>query len=140
MKLLFNLRCRDIEAQLAFYRALLDLPEAAYTRSPSFRSVHTPDFLFGFEAAARRASPDRPAAARRTAATRAGGYPIFLLDTPAEVDAVAARVEVLGGQLLRAPFATAYGQWQALLADPEHNRLRLACEDLPPGISAPSSA
>ena len=34
MKLWFNLLCRDIEAQMRFYQALLGLPEAEASRSP----------------------------------------------------------------------------------------------------------
>ena len=36
MRLWFNLLCQDIEAQLQFYQALLQLPEAPGTRSPPY--------------------------------------------------------------------------------------------------------
>ena len=50
MKLLFNFFCRDMEAQLRYYQALLDLPEAEHSRSPIYRAVATDDFQFGFHA------------------------------------------------------------------------------------------
>lgn len=129
MKLLFNFFCDDIESQLGFYRALLDLPEAAYTRSTTYRAVHTPEFQFGFQARATRRALGLPAAAR--GARSAQGYPTFLLDSPEAVDALTARARALGGAVVREPFATPYGQWQAVIADPERNIVRLACDELP---------
>ena len=39
MRLWFNLLCQDIEAQLQFYQALLQLPEAPGTRSAIYLSL-----------------------------------------------------------------------------------------------------
>ena len=39
MKLYFSLFCNDIQAQLAFYLALLGLPEAVKNRSPIYRCI-----------------------------------------------------------------------------------------------------
>ena len=140
MKLQFNFFCRDIEAQLAFYRELLGLPEAAYTRSPIYRSVHTMDFQLGFHAAP--AYELLGLSARRPARAGANleGYPTLMLDSPAAVDAVASRVAALGGRVIRGPFPTYYGQWQAVMADPEDHVFRVASEDLPDGVATPSLA
>ena len=138
MKLWFNLLCRDIEAQFAFYRDLLGLPEAFQARSPIYRALQSADFQFGFNAepayellglAGRQPVP---AAAPTTTA-----YATLMLATPAAVDDAAARAPALGGQVLKGPFATYYGQWQAVLADPERNVFRLAAAALPEGATAP---
>lgn len=131
MKLQFTFLCRDIDAQLAFYRGLLDLPEAVYTRSASFRSVHTPEFLFGFHAAQAQDALGLAGRSRRSSKRPLQGYPTFLLDRPQDVDSLCERAGVLGGVVIRTPFATPYGQWQCVLEDPEGNLVRLSCEDLP---------
>lgn len=141
MQLRFNFFCRDIEAQLAFYRAVLDLPEATYTRSASYRSLHTPEFQFGFHAAPAHEllglAGRRPG---RAPPRSLAGYPSFLLETPDDVNAIAARAASLGGRVLRGPFATDYGQWQAVIADPEGHVFRVASEDLPDGIAPATPA
>jgi len=43
-----------------------------------------------------------------------------------------------GGQVLKGPFATYYGQWQAVLADPENNVFRVASIGLPQGMERPT--
>ncbi len=138
MKLWFNLLCRDVAAQFDFYRALLALPEAQQARSPIYRALETPDFQFGFNADPAYdllgMGGRRPAA---DAAPTTIAYATFMVDTPAMVDTAAARTRDLGGQVLMGPFATYYGQWQAVLADPEGNAFRVAAAVLPAGVSAP---
>jgi predicted enzyme related to lactoylglutathione lyase len=139
MKLWFNLLCRDIEAQFAFYRDVFGLPEAEAARTPIYRAVETADFQFGFNDAraayrllgiAGREPVDAPP--RATVA-----YPTLMLDSPAAVDAVVRRIPGHGGRVLKGPFATYYGQWQAVLADPEDNVFRVATASLPAGVTAP---
>ena len=140
MKLWFNLMCTDIEAQFAFYRDVLALPEAMASRSPIYRALETDDFQFGFNDAAAAFGllgldgRQPPAAAAR--ATTA--YATLMLDDPAAVDAAVARARGRGARLIKGPFATYYGQWQAVLADPEDNVFRLACIGLPAGVTAPA--
>ncbi len=137
MKLVFSLFCRDIEAQLAFYGALLGLPEAAHSRSPIYRGLIGPGFLLGLHAP--------PAYCLLGLADRAGdaaiapvtAYATFELPTPADIDQAAQRCAALGGRVVQGPFPTYYGQWQAVLADPEGHVLRLACTQLPAGVNAP---
>lgn len=138
MKLFVNLFCRDIAAQLAFYRALLDLPEAEHSHSPIYRAVQTGQFQFGFHAQAAYsvlALADRQPAAGALPPVTA--YATFMLDSPAEVDAAARRAVQLGGRLVKCPYPTCYGQWQAVLADPEDHVFRLSTASLPAGVSAP---
>ena len=51
MKLYFSLFCNDIQAQLAYYLALLGVPEAVKSRSPIYRCIQATSFEFGFHAA-----------------------------------------------------------------------------------------
>lgn len=71
---------------------------------------------------------------------RAGdrGFPTIEVPAIAQVGVLADRAEVLGGAIIKRPFATYYGQWQVVLRDPEANLLRIACLDLPLGTSAPT--
>ena len=139
MKLWFNLLCRDIERQFDFYRRLLDLPEAVASRSPIYRAIETEDFQFGFNAT--------PAYELLGIGDRAPGpgpeptpviaYATLMLADPAAVDAACASAASLGGRVAKGPFATYYGQWQAVLCDPEGNVFRVAAASLPAGVSAP---
>ena len=139
MKLYVNLFCRDIEAQMRFYAALLGLAEDAHARSPIYRAISGPGFQFGFHAPAAYgvlALADRQPAVGRTAPVTA--YATFMLDTPAAIDTATARAAALGARVLKGPYATYYGQWQAVISDPENHVFRLSCEGLPAGVSAPA--
>ncbi len=139
MKLFVNLFCRDIEAQLAFYSALLGLPEAVHSRSSIYRAIGSPGFQFGFHAPAADGLLDlddrAPAPGAPPAVT---AYATFMLDSPAEVDAAVQRVAGLGGRVLKAPYATYYREWQAVLADPEGHVFRLSTAGLPAGVQPPT--
>lgn len=140
MKLWFHLLCRDIEAQCGFYGALLALPEAVASRSPIYRALEAPGFQFGFNAApayALLALEDRRPQAG-AGAPPVVAYPTLMLDTPHAVDAAARRATALGGRLRKGPYATYYGQWQAVLEDPEGNVFRVACIGLPDGVERPA--
>ncbi|MGA0569783.1 VOC family protein [Variovorax sp. VNK109] len=138
MKLLFNFFCRDIEAQLAFYRALLGLGESVHSRSPIYRAVEGEHFQFGFHAQqayellglSSRAPMDLPP-------QPVTGYPTFMLGSIADVDATIAKVAALGGKVIQGPYPTYYSQWQAVLADPEDNVFRIAAQGLPAGVPVP---
>lgn len=138
MKLFVNLFCRDIQAQLDFYQALLGLAEDTASRSPIYRAVENEHFQFGFHAPAAYgvlALADRVPPAGQAAPVTA--YATFMLDGPAQVDAAAARAAQLGGTVLKGPYATYYAQWQAVLADPEGHVFRVSTLGLPVGVSAP---
>lgn len=142
MKLYFSLFCSDIEAQLAFYLALLRMPEAARSRSPIYRCIQASSFEFGFHAT--------PAYALLGVADRAPGlatnstqispvtsYATFMLGSCREVNEMTRKATALGGRVIKAPYPTYYGQWQAVLVDPENNMFRLSFQGLPEGVRAP---
>lgn len=139
MKLWFNLFTPDPQALLDFYQALLGLPEAVASRSPIYRALETADFQLGFNA--------RPAYDLLGLTDRAPpplsvapvtAYCTFMLDTPEAVSRAAEHVTSLGGSLIKPPYPTYYGQWQAVLADPQHNVFRLSAQGLPEGVPQPA--
>ncbi|MFT4194775.1 VOC family protein [Ottowia sp.] len=141
MKLFHNFFCRDIEAMSRFYQAVLELPEDAVSHSPIYRAVATPQFQFGFHASA--AYDLLQLSERKPDGTRAlrpetTGYPTFMLDTPAAVDAAVQRALAHGGRCIKGPYATYYGEWQAVMADPEDHVFRFSTLGLPAGVSAPA--
>ena len=138
MKLLCNVFCHDIDAQLAFYQSLLELPEAVHSRSPIYRALATEHFQFGFHA--QRAYDLLGLRSKAPQAASASGvltYPTFELASPAEVDRLAARAVTLGGQIVQGPYPSYYSQWQAVLADPESKIFRISALGLPAGVLAP---
>ena len=139
MKLYVNLFCQDIQVQLAFYLSLLGLPEAVKNRSPIYRCIQATTFEFGFHAAPAYALlgvADRAPAGLQTSLVKA--YATFMLGSCAEVDALCTKVTANGGRIIKAPYATYYGQWQAVLADTEDNMFRLSFQGLPEGVKAPN--
>jgi predicted enzyme related to lactoylglutathione lyase len=118
-----NLFCRDPERLMGFYAALLGLPENEAARSPIYRALRFGAVELGFnriEAYALLGIADRTPAAPATSA-----YATFQLDGEAEVDRLARRAEDLGGTLIKGPYRTYYGAWQAVAADPEGHVFRL---------------
>lgn len=139
MKLYVNIFCRDIEAQCAFYAAVLGLPEHAPVRSPIYRALKGPAFELGFNAwpayELLGLSERRPA---HDALTPVQCYPTLMLASPEAVDQATRDTAAQGGRVLQGPFATYYGQWQTVLADPEGQVFRVANQGLPAGVLAPS--
>ncbi|MBS0426858.1 MAG: VOC family protein [Proteobacteria bacterium] len=138
MKLWFNLLCRDVTAQFEFYRTVLGLPEAQASRSPIYRALETADFQFGFNAAPAYGllglADRQPAAGERVPVV---AYATLMLEGPDAVDAVVTAAQKAGGRVVKPPYATYYGQWQAVLADPEDNIFRVSAIGLPAGTTAP---
>ena len=138
MKLYFSLFCKDFEAQLQYYLALLSMPEAVTHRSPIYRCIQATTFEFGFHAAPAYALlgvADRAPALLQTSPVT--GYATFMLGSCAEVDALSLNAAALGGRIIKAPYPTYYGQWQNVLADPENNMFRLSFQGLPQGVKVP---
>ena len=109
MRLWFNLLCQDIEAQLQFYQALLQLPEAPGTRSAIYRAVETEHFQLGFnapEAYALLGLADRQPGAALQSPRSVTGYATFMLDMPDAVDAASEKAKALGWQIIKPPYAT----------------------------------
>jgi len=118
-----NLFCRDPEALLAFYQALLGLPENGAARSPIYRALRLGEAELGFnktDAYALLGLADRvPGDAGVTA------YPTFVLAAAAEVDRLAERIPALGGRVIKPAYRTYYGAWQVVAEDPEGHVFRL---------------
>jgi predicted enzyme related to lactoylglutathione lyase len=140
-RLWFNLLCADPQAQMDFYQALLGWPEALRSRSPIYRALEQDGIQLGFNA--------RPAYALLNLAERqpregedavppVTAFATFMLASPQAVDAAVGRARELGARIVEPPYPTYYGQWQAVIADPEHHVFRLSCEGLPEGITAPA--
>jgi len=140
MKLFHNFFCRDIAAMSRFYQAVLELPEDAVSHSPIYRSVVTPQFQFGFHAPAAydllHLSERKPQDSQALE-PEITGYPTFMLDHPAAVDAAVQRALAHGGRCIKGPYATYYSEWQAVMADPEGHVFRFSTVGLPAGVSAP---
>jgi catechol 2,3-dioxygenase-like lactoylglutathione lyase family enzyme len=132
MKVLVNLLCEDIDAQLDFYARLLGFSEMAQQRSPIYRALDTGTTELGFNAPPARALlglPDAPVPASP------GAFATFMAETPGDVTAAAERAKALGGQVLKPPYPTYYHQWQTVLADPEGHVFRVSCMELPAGAA-----
>jgi predicted enzyme related to lactoylglutathione lyase len=127
-----------MDAQFAFYQSLLGLPEHEVSRSPIYCALQGAAFQFGFHAQAAYSLLDLTG--RRPATTEAPVtcYATFMLDSPEQVDAAATRAQYLSGAVVKAPYPTYYGQWQAVLSDPEGNVFRVSVAQLPLGIDRPA--
>jgi len=138
MKLHVNLFCHDIAQQMHFYQALLGLPEATHSRSPIYCALASPTFQFGFHAPPAYellSLSDRVPSG--DTAEDVTAYATFMLASSTAVDEATARVESLGGRIVKGPYATYYSEWQVVLTDPENHVFRLSATELPPGMSTP---
>lgn len=139
MKLYVNLFCHDIARQMHFYRSLLGLEEATHSRSPIYCALASPTFQFGFHAPPAYgllSLSDRAPAFETPGDVTA--YATFMMDSAAAVSEATARVESLGGRIVKGPYPTYYREWQAVLTDPENHVFRLSASELPAGVSAPA--
>jgi predicted enzyme related to lactoylglutathione lyase len=118
-----NLFCRDPVALMEFYRALLGLPEKVSARSPIYRALRLGEAELGFNKT--DAYELLNLADRVPGDSGIRAYPTFVLDHPADVEALAARVAELGGRMVKGPYRTYYGAWQVVAEDPEGNVFRL---------------
>jgi catechol 2,3-dioxygenase-like lactoylglutathione lyase family enzyme len=137
MRLVVNFLCRDIERQLAFYMGVLGLPEIVASRSPLFRALGNESVELGLngpEAAGLLGLGGRTATPGCVAPITT--YPTFMVDTPAQVDDACARAAALGGHIVKGPYPTYYGHWQAVLEDPEGIVFRMGAAALPAGVEA----
>ncbi len=130
---MYSLFCCDIDAQMNFYRNVFGWTEHVEGRSPIFRGLHAENILIGFHAPEARSL----LGIELTEARGLAGFITVQVSELEDVSALAAKAETLGGQIVKAAFATYYRQWQALLRDPEGNLLRLAHHGLPAGLDIP---
>lgn len=136
---MFNLFCHSVDRQLEFYRHLLGLREIVEASSPIYRVLTDgvlqigfngmPAYaLMGLHGRQRDASVDFAARSMLT----------FVVQEPEAVDEARRQAESAGGVVVKGPFATYYGHWQVVIADPEGNVMRLTCPALPLGEQAPA--
>jgi catechol 2,3-dioxygenase-like lactoylglutathione lyase family enzyme len=130
MRLTVNLFCRNHEACFSFYQALLGGAEIESQRSTIFCSLSFGGFELGFhapEAVTLLEAAPWQAAGTSPAQPGAAHYPNFDVDTAAAVNAAADQAVALGGRVVKGPYATYYGAWQVVLADPEGHFFRINC-------------
>lgn len=135
---MFNLFCRDIDRQVAFYQKILGWDEIKEYSSPIYRVLTGAGIQLGFNGLKAYdllglANRQRPASL---------DFPISVMFTsivqdPGYVDEVAKVVPTLGGHIVHGPFPTYYGHWQLVFEDPEGNVSRVTCPSLPTGVSLP---
>ena len=134
---MFSLFCEDIEACSLFFQRLLHWPEETAFRSPIYRALQAPNCTLGFHGDPATELLGLTRGALRPAADPVAGYPTLQVPGYADVDEIAGRVAALGGAVIKGPFATFYGQWQLVLADPEGHVVRIASMGpLPDGVEA----
>lgn len=113
------------------------MPGGVVHRSPIYRCTQATSFELGFHAAPAYALlgvADRAPAPLQTSPVTS--YATFTPGSCAEVDALSRPAAALGGRIIKSPYPTCYGLWQAVLADPENNMFRLSFKGLPEGVAA----
>ena len=117
-----NIFARDIEALSGFYSALFGFAEIEAIRSPIFRGLDTGKSCIGFNA------PEAYALLGLEAFSDSEGCRSLLnIDVPdtATVDRLVPVAVARGATLIKAPYQTYYGWYQAVLLDPEGNVFRI---------------
>jgi catechol 2,3-dioxygenase-like lactoylglutathione lyase family enzyme len=115
----------DIEAVARFYRDVFAFPEIEDYRTPIFRALLAHPTLLAIHADAARELLGLPAAGEARGARGFQGMLNFEVDSRDAVLTDVARAVEKGATLLKAPFDTYYGAFQAVLADPEGNVFRV---------------
>lgn len=112
----------DIAALSDFYAKVFDLPELVEFRSDVFRGLDLDGVTLGFSTPVvyelLKIEPWRDAKGAKQ-------YLTFEAESDAEVERLVAKALERGAQLLHEPYATYYGAWQAVLADPDGNVFRI---------------
>ncbi len=118
-----NLFCADPVALMAFYRAVLGLPENEAARSPIYCALRLGEAELGFNKTDAYALLDLADRVPSDKGIRA--YATFVFARAEEIETVAARVAAAGGRVIKGPYRTYYGAWQIVAEDPEGNVFRL---------------
>ncbi len=120
-----NFFCNDPVTLMGFYQALLGLPEVEASRSPIYRALRLGETEFGFnktDAYSVLNLADRVPGDKGVKA-----YPTFVVPTEPDIEKLAAKVDALGGKIIKPPYRTYYGAWQVVAEDIEGNVFRLNC-------------
>jgi len=118
-----SLIAHDIEALADFYQGLFDLEEVAASRSEKYREFLTGGSKLGIVHFGGYAMLDLPV---RDPAAPVSQILTFDVGTTEAVDAGLAKAAASGAKLVKAPFETFYGQYLAVLLDPEGNAFRIS--------------
>lgn len=137
----FNLFCRDIEAQSAFYQSILgwsDVPEAT---SPIYRALAQDGTRLAFHSREAYALLDLEARERGFgSAQQLATLLTFVIEDHRAIEGIAQKVVALGGRITKPAFATYYHHWQIVFEDPEGNIARISATSLPIGAKVPKLA
>lgn len=140
MTTVFSFFCQDPVRSMEYFQELLGWDEIKASRSPIYRALQSGESTLGFHAPKAYELLGLSALDSTDPSAAVTAYPTIVIDTPSELDGLADAAADLGGRVIKAPFATYYGQWQVVLAAPEGHVFRLTCETLPEGMSAPALA
>jgi predicted enzyme related to lactoylglutathione lyase len=117
-----NVFARDVEALSRFYIDLFGFTEIVEIRSPIFRGVATGKSALGFNA------QDAYGLLNLAEFASPTGIKFLLnidVDSVAEVDRLVPVAVAMGARLVKPPYHTYYGWYQAVLLDPEGNVFRI---------------
>lgn len=117
-----NVFARDIEALSGFYRRVFGFHEIEAIQSPIFRGLDTGKSSIGFNA------HDAYELLHLSDFRETRGVKFLLnfdVDTNEAVDRLAPAAVAAGATLVKAPYETYYGWYQAVLLDPEGNVFRI---------------
>lgn len=117
-----NVFAENIERLSAFYATVFGFREVIESRSPIFRLLDTGRSGIGFNA------PEAYELLGLADRAEARGMRFMLtidVDRPSDVDALVSVAEANGAHLIKPPYETYYGTYQAVLSDPEDNVFRI---------------
>ena len=117
-----NVFAHDIEALSGFYRDLFGFVEIPAIRSPIFVGLDTGRSCIGFNA------PDAYGLLGLGEHAGSSGVKFLLnidVDSDAEVERLVPLAVAAGAVLVKPPYRTYYGWFQAVLLDPEQNVFRI---------------
>ncbi|WP_210387097.1 VOC family protein [Methylorubrum populi] len=116
-----NIFASDIDRLADFYSRLLDLEEIVESRTPLYRGFRCGGASLGFSAM----DAYEILALQRPEGQGERNVITFDVDDQAEVRRLVAAASSMGASILKEPFETYYGWYQAVLRDPEGNAFRL---------------
>ena len=116
---------RDVQALPDFYKGLFELRELESSRSDRYRELVLGGLRLGFPYIDAYQMLDMTDQADPTGVR---SMVTFAVQDAATVDRLAASAFDIGARIVKSPFATGFGQYLAVLLDPEGNGFRISCE------------
>jgi predicted enzyme related to lactoylglutathione lyase len=114
---------RDLAALPSFYVEVFGLQEVEASRSERYRELKAGELMLGFPAIDAYQRLDM---ADQAEPTGVRSMVTFAVDDQAAVDDLIGRALSRGARLVKPAFATDFGQYLAVLLDPEGNAIRIA--------------